>query len=257
MVTVDRAADPGAQAAFIAELAGATRTGVSVKDSFERLDLAPMGFQILFEARWLWSERPAPPTNYGDLRWDRIGEEGRLAQWERAWRGADRNAERTFRADLLGDERVSILAGVDATGEIIGGGIGFRAAGVEGVTNLFGPRRAFIDALRAAGAAAPIVCYEQGDDLAAAIQTGSEPLGGLEDLELFVPDESFRHRPGWSASRNILAGYAAATAGPLHPKGAPSLLVNFVGASLILLSLTQKFNLSAAIVEGAWALIAG
>src|ERR1700727_695882 len=70
VVTVDRAADPGAQAAFIAELAGATRTGVSVKDSFERLDLAPMGFQILFEARWLWSERPAPPTNYGDLRWD-------------------------------------------------------------------------------------------------------------------------------------------------------------------------------------------
>jgi hypothetical protein len=54
----------------------------------------------------------------------------------------------------------------------------------------------------------------------------------------------------------ILAGYAAATAGHLHPKGAPSLAVNFVGASLILLSLTQKFNLSAAIVEGAWALIA-
>jgi len=54
----------------------------------------------------------------------------------------------------------------------------------------------------------------------------------------------------------ILAGYAAATAGRLHPKGALSLLVNFVGASLILLSLTQKFNLSAAIVEGAWALIA-
>jgi len=54
----------------------------------------------------------------------------------------------------------------------------------------------------------------------------------------------------------ILAGYAAATAGRLHPKGAPSLAVNFVGASLILLSLTRQFNLSAAIVEGAWALIA-
>jgi hypothetical protein len=54
----------------------------------------------------------------------------------------------------------------------------------------------------------------------------------------------------------ILAGYAAATAGRLHPKGAPSLLVNFVGASLILLSLTRKFNLPAAIVEAAWALIA-
>jgi hypothetical protein len=54
----------------------------------------------------------------------------------------------------------------------------------------------------------------------------------------------------------ILVGYALATAGRFDPKGAPSLAVNFVGASLILLSLSQKFNLSAAIVEGAWALIA-
>ena len=54
----------------------------------------------------------------------------------------------------------------------------------------------------------------------------------------------------------ILAGYAAATTGRLDAKGAPSLAVNFVGASLILASLTQRFNLSAAIVEGAWALIA-
>jgi hypothetical protein len=54
----------------------------------------------------------------------------------------------------------------------------------------------------------------------------------------------------------ILAGYAAATTGRMDAKGARSLAVNFVGASLILLSLTQRFNLSAAIVEGAWALIA-
>ena len=54
----------------------------------------------------------------------------------------------------------------------------------------------------------------------------------------------------------ILAGYAAATMGRLHPKGAPSLAINFAGASLILLSLTRTFNLSAAIVEAAWALIA-
>ena len=54
----------------------------------------------------------------------------------------------------------------------------------------------------------------------------------------------------------ILAGYAAATTGRLDAKGAPSLAINFAGASLILLSLTQRFNLSAAIVEAAWALIA-
>jgi hypothetical protein len=54
----------------------------------------------------------------------------------------------------------------------------------------------------------------------------------------------------------ILAGYAAATMWRLHPKAAASLLINFLGASLILLSLTRAFNLSAAIVEAAWALIA-
>jgi hypothetical protein len=53
----------------------------------------------------------------------------------------------------------------------------------------------------------------------------------------------------------ILAGYAVATMGRLDPKGALSLAINFAGASLILLSLTQRFNLSAAIVEAAWAFI--
>jgi uncharacterized zinc-type alcohol dehydrogenase-like protein len=54
----------------------------------------------------------------------------------------------------------------------------------------------------------------------------------------------------------ILAGYAASTMWRLQPKSAASLLINFLGAGLILLSLTRAFNLSAAIVEGAWALIA-
>ena len=54
----------------------------------------------------------------------------------------------------------------------------------------------------------------------------------------------------------ILGGYAAATMWRLHPKSALSLFINFLGAGLILLSLTRKFNLSAAIVEAVWALIA-
>ena len=54
----------------------------------------------------------------------------------------------------------------------------------------------------------------------------------------------------------ILGGYAAATLGRLRPDGAASLALNFAGATLILLSLTRAFNLSAALVEGAWALIA-
>jgi hypothetical protein len=54
----------------------------------------------------------------------------------------------------------------------------------------------------------------------------------------------------------ILGGYAAATLGKLRSDSAASLALNFAGASLILFSLTRAFNLSAAIVEAAWALIA-
>ena len=54
----------------------------------------------------------------------------------------------------------------------------------------------------------------------------------------------------------ILAAYAAAQLHRLDPTRPPALLMNLAGAGLILLSLTRAFNLSAAIVEAAWALIA-
>jgi hypothetical protein len=54
----------------------------------------------------------------------------------------------------------------------------------------------------------------------------------------------------------ILVAYAGAALGRLDPKRALSLWVNFVGAGLILVSLlTASFNLSAAAMEGAWALV--
>lgn len=53
----------------------------------------------------------------------------------------------------------------------------------------------------------------------------------------------------------ILIAYAGATAGKLDPRRAGSLLANFGGASLILLSLAHDFNLSAVAMEGAWALV--
>lgn len=60
---------------------------------------------------------------------------------------------------------------------------------------------------------------------------------------------------GLSGVLLILVAYAAATAGRLDPKRAPSLAANFVGASLILLSLLHAFNLSAVAMEGSWALV--
>ncbi|HEX6861083.1 MAG TPA: hypothetical protein VF138_12895 [Caulobacteraceae bacterium] len=54
----------------------------------------------------------------------------------------------------------------------------------------------------------------------------------------------------------ILAAYAGATTGRLDPKQLPALALNFIGAGLILLSLAYDFNLSAALMEAAWALVA-
>jgi hypothetical protein len=54
----------------------------------------------------------------------------------------------------------------------------------------------------------------------------------------------------------ILAAYAAVQARALDATRPPALVMNLIGSSLILLSLTRAFNLSAAIVEAAWALIA-
>ena len=54
----------------------------------------------------------------------------------------------------------------------------------------------------------------------------------------------------------ILVAYAGATTNKLDPAKAPALLLNLTGALLILLSLYFDFNLSAVLMEAAWALVA-
>jgi hypothetical protein len=55
----------------------------------------------------------------------------------------------------------------------------------------------------------------------------------------------------------ILIAYAGAALGWLDPKRPLALVCNFLGAVAILWTLLAKdFNLSAAVMEGAWALVA-
>lgn len=54
----------------------------------------------------------------------------------------------------------------------------------------------------------------------------------------------------------ILVAYVAAAMGRLDANRPISLLANLVGASLVLLSLTEDFNLSATVMESIWALTA-
>ncbi len=54
----------------------------------------------------------------------------------------------------------------------------------------------------------------------------------------------------------MLGAYAAAALGRMDAKRAPALICNAVGAILVLVSLSQTFNLSAAVMETAWLIIA-
>ena len=54
----------------------------------------------------------------------------------------------------------------------------------------------------------------------------------------------------------ILLAYALGQLGRLRIDAAPALLMNLGGAALVMLSLLFKFNLSAFLMEAAWALVA-
>ena len=54
----------------------------------------------------------------------------------------------------------------------------------------------------------------------------------------------------------FLAAYAGAQTGHLHPQRAPALLMNLVGAVLVLASMLEAFNLASFVLEAAWGLIA-
>jgi hypothetical protein len=53
----------------------------------------------------------------------------------------------------------------------------------------------------------------------------------------------------------VLLAYALVQLGRLKMDAGAALLMNFVGASLVLVSLLFRFNLAAFVVEAAWALL--
>ncbi|MCP9958928.1 hypothetical protein [Streptomyces sudanensis] len=179
-VTLVPDADPAALVAAI----DTTAPGASVKDSFADLDLTGAGFRVLFEAQWI--HRPADaPTPASDLAWDVVEDPDLLRAWALAWDDGDGNAD-LFRPELLDDPATSVLAGRSPDGRVVSGAVASRSDRVVGVSNVFaldgGPDAAWPFVLDAVGRlfpALPVVGYEQGDALAAAVRHGFEPAGPL------------------------------------------------------------------------------
>ncbi|MFF0160961.1 hypothetical protein ACFYRY_25995 [Streptomyces sp. NPDC005263] len=177
-VTLVPGADPDALAARV----DTTTPGASVKDSFADLDLTGAGYRVLFDAWWI--HRPAgPPSRTSDLDWDVAGDPDTLRAWALAW---DDGAADLFRPELLDDPDTFVLAGHSADGRVVTGAVASRGEHVVGVSNVFardgGPDLAWpvvLGAVHRLFPTLPVVGYEHGDDLTAAVRHGFEPVGPL------------------------------------------------------------------------------
>lgn len=158
-----------------------TTAGCSVKDSFASLDLAGMGFRVLFDAEWI--HRPAANATVpaGRLRWSVATTADEIAVWAAAHGGGA-----VFLPALLDEPTVAVLSATDEEGRLVAGVVGHRSRTVVGLSNLFTvsahPDEAWSGAVAALSALfpdVPLVGYEHGADLAAAHRAGFVSLAAL------------------------------------------------------------------------------
>ena len=114
----------------------------AIKDSLARLELTPLGFQLLFEASWIWRTPTPQLKNKSDsIRWTTVQSAGELENWEMAWSDESVNQTeqpRIFLPSLLDDESIRFIAAYRGN-EILAGAIANLTDGVVGVSNVFAP----------------------------------------------------------------------------------------------------------------------
>ncbi|WEV24105.1 hypothetical protein OYE22_02000 [Streptomyces sp. 71268] len=175
---------PGADRAALVSRIDTTAPGATIKDSFADLDLTEAGFHVLFDAQWL--HRPASaPACAPDLSWEVASDPAALRAWALTWDGGEGNAD-LFRPELLDDPATFVLAGQSADDQVLAGAVASRGDQVVGVSNVFGldggPDSTWpgvLNTLHKLFPTLPVVGYEQGEDLTAAVRHGFEPVGPL------------------------------------------------------------------------------
>ncbi|TIP41225.1 MAG: hypothetical protein E5X77_26435 [Mesorhizobium sp.] len=183
--------DPGAiecQHEAVKRLSSALDGPFAVKDGFSRLDLASLGFKLLFSASWTWANasRAAAgahsPMAFG---WERVRDPDALHAWEDAWAEDNPRDRRVFPPAILDNPDIAFFGRASAC-DFDAGCIVNRSPGAVGLSNVFakggGAATVYQDATLAAAIYAddlPLVGYEHGDTLHAARLAGFEPVGDL------------------------------------------------------------------------------
>ncbi len=142
VVTLTGSDTASEQEEAIAVLVRSRKGEWSVKDSYAALDLAPLGFEVLFEAEWIGIEADhIPAAQEQPLTWKRIATAQELQDWERAWgAGAPSQTPHIFVEPLLRNPDIVFLAAFDGDA-LCGGGILNRQADVVGHSNVFAIRK--------------------------------------------------------------------------------------------------------------------
>lgn len=163
------------------------RPGASVKDSFAALELGHEGFEVLFEAQWLW-RRPAGGAGdrqAGPLRV--LESRPQLVAWLAA-----AGLSGVLAPAVLAAPGVRVLAASEG-GSVCAGAILSRSGRHVGVSNAFASERSglTVEGLWPAIAARAaqlfpgcgLLGYERGEHLESALRAAFRPLGPLRVWE--------------------------------------------------------------------------
>ena len=130
----------------------------AVKDSFNKLDLARVGFDVLFEASWIRNEMLVGGTST-DIEWRRESEGKGLP---------------------VDDPNVALFTGRRGF-RVVAGGMLYRSDGIVGLSNVVAEAADAIAVWRSLILLSaqtfprlPVVGYESGNELAAALDAGFE-----------------------------------------------------------------------------------
>jgi hypothetical protein len=176
-----------AQLATLTTLRDAISARWSVKDSFFVLELAPLGFEPLFDAEWIWLDAAeSPAQGRDDGTWQAVTTEVDLDRWEAAWReNGSPSDSRVFVPGLLANPTIALFAAFRA-GAIVAGCAANRSVDAVGFSNFFvADGDADVTAAGAVGAVArfgaglPIVGYQAGESLARVVRLGFRTVGPL------------------------------------------------------------------------------
>jgi hypothetical protein len=135
----------------------------SVKDSFHTLDIARLGFDVLFEANWIRMAHPRAAALTSGLAWERGGQ-----------------ANVDLPTGLFSDANFSMFS-AKRDGVVVAGGTFYRTETVVGVSNVVADATDEVAVWHDLAAIAarefhglPLVGYESDDDLQAARRAGFE-----------------------------------------------------------------------------------